>query len=94
MKFFFSVILVFISFTTFSKTLSIQGNKKLSLEDIQQLSKIDIYSQDLNESKKKYKKLISINKNKRFLNFNFTNKESVIDKKKQINKYELKLGYK
>lgn len=50
MKFFFSVILVFISFTTFSKTLSIQGNKKLSLEDIQQLSKIDIYSQDLNEN--------------------------------------------
>jgi len=50
MKFFFSLILILISFTTFSKTLSIQGNKKLSLDDIQQLSKIDIYSQDLNDN--------------------------------------------
>lgn len=50
MKFFFSLILILISFTTFSKTLSIQGNKKLSLDDIQQLSKIDIYSQNLNDN--------------------------------------------
>lgn len=48
---------IFLSFPILSGTLSIEGNKKLSYENIQQLSEIDIFSNQLNDNE--INKLIS-----------------------------------
>ena len=45
------IIFIFISVTAFSSSLYIEGNKKLSNEDIQKLTNVDIKSQDLNDIK-------------------------------------------
>ena len=51
LKFINCIFFIFLSFPTFSNTLSIEGNKKLSNQDIQQLSDVDIYSNDLDDNK-------------------------------------------
>lgn len=51
LKFINCVFFIFLSFPSFSNTLSIEGNKKLSIQDIQQLSDVDIYSNDLDDNK-------------------------------------------